>query len=85
MVVKGGPKCGPARYCSQDLGSPAIGGITMRFGLKARPHHATKTKNERNAHYFVCGGGGIRTHGEREPTFVFKTNALDHYATPPSR
>ena len=29
------------------------------------------------------GGGGIRTHGGREPTPVFKTGAFDHSATPP--
>ena len=29
------------------------------------------------------GGGGIRTPGERQPTAVFKTAALDHSATPP--
>ena len=31
----------------------------------------------------VGGGGGIRTHGGREPTPVFKTGAFDHSATPP--
>ena len=31
------------------------------------------------------GGGGIRTPGELAPTFVFETNALDHYATPPEQ
>src|SRR3546814_12516285 len=32
-----------------------------------------------------CGGwGGIRTHGEREPTAVFKTAALNHSATHPA-
>ena len=30
------------------------------------------------------GQGGIRTHGEREPTAVFKTAALNHSATCPS-
>ena len=29
------------------------------------------------------GGGGIRTHGRRKPTPVFKTGAFDHSATPP--
>jgi hypothetical protein len=29
------------------------------------------------------GGGGIRTHGGREPSLVFKTSAFDHSATPP--
>src|SRR3954469_18138646 len=29
------------------------------------------------------GEGGIRTHGEREPTAVFKTAALNHSATHP--
>src|SRR4051794_13987720 len=29
------------------------------------------------------GGGGIRTHGPRERTPVFKTGAIDHSATPP--
>ncbi len=34
----------------------------------------------------VSGGeGGIRTHGEREPTAVFKTAALNHSATSPTR
>jgi hypothetical protein len=32
---------------------------------------------------FSGGGGGIRTHGTREDTLVFKTNAFDHSATPP--
>ncbi len=33
---------------------------------------------------FVLGGwGGIRTHGERKPTAVFKTAALNHSATHP--
>src|SRR6478736_9980188 len=31
------------------------------------------------------GQGGIRTHGGREPTAVFKTAALNHSATCPSR
>ena len=30
------------------------------------------------------GGGGIRTHGGRSPTSVFKTGALNHSATPPA-
>ena len=30
------------------------------------------------------GGGGIRTHGSREGTPVFKTGAFDHSATPPA-
>ncbi len=29
------------------------------------------------------GGGGIRTHGRRQPAPVFKTGAFDHSATPP--
>ena len=37
-----------------------------------------------NGGKFVCGGwGGIRTHGERKPTAVFKTAALNHSATHP--
>ena len=32
---------------------------------------------------FTGGWGGIRTHGEREPTPVFKTGALNHSATHP--
>ena len=31
------------------------------------------------------GEGGIRTHGGREPTAVFKTAALNHSATSPCR
>src|SRR5215469_12170828 len=31
----------------------------------------------------VGGGGGIRTHGRREPSVVFNTTALNHSATPP--
>lgn len=31
----------------------------------------------------IGGGGGIRTHGRREPSVVFKTTALNHSATPP--
>ena len=31
----------------------------------------------------IGGRGGIRTHGEREPTAVFKTAALNHSATRP--
>src|SRR6476661_2052761 len=31
----------------------------------------------------IGGEGGIRTHGEREPTAVFKTAALNHSATSP--
>src|SRR5688500_5850802 len=31
------------------------------------------------------GWGGIRTHGGREPTAVFKTAALNHSATHPCR
>ena len=31
------------------------------------------------------GEGGIRTHGGREPTAVFKTAALNHSATSPGR
>src|SRR5687768_1515964 len=31
------------------------------------------------------GEGGIRTHGGREPTAVFKTAALNHSATSPDR
>ena len=30
------------------------------------------------------GGGGIRTHGRVPPTSVFKTEAIDHSATPPT-
>lgn len=30
-----------------------------------------------------CGESGIRTRGRREPSDVFKTSALDHYATSP--
>jgi hypothetical protein len=32
---------------------------------------------------FNCGGGGIRTPGDREASTVFKTAAFDHSATPP--
>src|SRR3546814_4750618 len=43
------------------------------------PNQRLKAKGE-------CGGwGGIRTHGEREPTAVFKTAALNHSATHPAR
>jgi hypothetical protein len=31
----------------------------------------------------ICGEGEIRTRGGREPSDVFKTSALDHYATSP--
>ena len=32
----------------------------------------------------MCGGwGGIRTHGGRKPTAVFRTAALNHSATHP--
>src|SRR3546814_588644 len=42
------------------------------------PNQRLKAKGE-------CGGwGGIRTHGEREPTAVFKTAALNHSATHPA-
>ena len=30
-----------------------------------------------------CGGGEIRTHGPVAQTSVFKTDAIDHSATPP--
>jgi len=33
----------------------------------------------------VGGSGEIRTHGGREPSPVFKTGALNHSATLPSR
>ena len=32
----------------------------------------------------ICGRGGIRTHEELAPSLVFKTSALDHYATLPT-
>jgi hypothetical protein len=32
---------------------------------------------------FLCGEGGIRTHGGRKPSTVFKTVAFDHSATSP--
>lgn len=32
----------------------------------------------------ICGRGGIRTHEELAPSLVFKTSALDHYATLPA-
>ena len=32
---------------------------------------------------FSGGGGGIRTHGIRKDTPVFKTGAINRYATPP--
>ena len=35
-------------------------------------------------HSFRGGEGGIRTHGGREPTAVFKTAALNHSATSPA-
>src|SRR3546814_12873033 len=42
------------------------------------PNQRLKAKGE-------CGGwGGIRTHGEREPTAVFKTAALYYSATHPA-
>ena len=31
------------------------------------------------------GGGGIRTHGALADTLVFKTRALNHSTTPPSK
>ena len=34
---------------------------------------------------YVGGEGGIRTHGPRERTPVFKTGALDHSATSPRK
>lgn len=30
------------------------------------------------------GGGEIRTHGRENPTSVFKTDAINHSATPPT-
>ncbi len=33
----------------------------------------------------IGGGGGIRTHGRVTPASVFKTGAIDHSATPPTR
>ena len=33
--------------------------------------------------YIGCGGGGIRTREALADLVVFKTTALDHYATPP--
>ena len=56
-------------------------------------HEATGSIRHRDAessHYgpdpvLNSGGGGIRTHGAREGTSVFKTDAFDHSATPPDR
>lgn len=33
----------------------------------------------------TCGEGGIRTHEELSPLVVFRTTALDHYATSPDK
>ena len=41
-------------------------------------------KRAPNGALFCGGEGGIRTHGKREPTPVFKTGALNHSATSPS-
>ena len=58
---------------------------------RLRPRHARRRlagpprQWRQPAHGRVSGGwGGIRTPGEREPTPVFKTGALNHSATHPS-
>jgi hypothetical protein len=53
--------------------------ITFEYNGKLRP----KTVREKRFSRASGGGGGIRTHGGREPSLVFKTSAFDHSATPP--
>ena len=50
------------------------------------PHSEISRRVSRSwnhANWKAGGWGGIRTHGEREPTPVFKTGALNHSATHP--
>ncbi len=47
---------------------------------------ALKCNRLQQANSAMAGGwGGIRTHGGREPTPVFKTGALNHSATHPTQ
>jgi hypothetical protein len=43
--------------------------------------------SEKIIYISMCSGGrgGIRTHGGREPTAIFKTAAFNHSATRPAR
>ena len=62
------------RAVSHDVGAtPCETGSYASPGDSRRL--AAQTKN---------GGGGIRTHGRTSPTSVFKTDAIDHSATPPN-
>ena len=54
--------------------------------LRSPSSTATPTDDLIYCGYVVYGGGGgIRTHGRREPSAVFKTAAFDRSATPPRR
>ena len=44
---------------------------------------ANLAKMEQNSNQLWGGEGGIRTHGRRKPSEVFKTSAFDHSATSP--
>jgi hypothetical protein len=45
--------------------------------------HQKDLHNHKDYEGLFGGGGEIRTPGELAPTSVFKTDALNHYATPP--
>src|SRR5690606_26532010 len=75
-----------------------VGGILGSFGVDVRGAAAFAaakrplsaalagpTAKQRGVGRAGGGEGGIRTHGGREPTAVFKTAALNHSATSPAR
>lgn len=52
-------------------------------GRRENPTERPSVRSRAKALTRRGGGGGIRTHGRREPSVVFKTTALNHSATPP--
>ena len=55
----------------------------------ANGHRMDSTRNKKSPNLYGSGflnggGGGIRTHGTRERTTVFKTAPINRSGTPPS-
>lgn len=67
----------PGFLARSPVNSPSR--ITLEDNDKIRPELDRENAFARAS----GGGGGIRTHGGRSPTSVFKTGAINHSATPP--
>ena len=79
----------PFLYCPVLSHSNCVSKYTktkLRFVVLIPLYTDTKKRNRDNSVPFLNGGGGgIRTHGTRERTTVFKTAPINRSGTPPDK